>query len=89
MIAIGGTFYCHENILVARGRTLYCHENILIARGDLSIATLTIVVTIDETLFCHEKDDLSIATHTIFVAICCRPYCHLLFHWFRLFVTIT
>ena len=56
MVAIGGTFYCHENILVARGRTLYCHKNILIARGDLSIATLTIMVGIDGTLFYHKKD---------------------------------
>ena len=60
--------------MVAIGGTLYCHENILVAREDLSIATLTIMVAIAETLFCHDKclvarGVLSIATLNIVVAI--------------------
>jgi hypothetical protein len=62
--------------LVAIGGTLYCHNNILIAREDLSIATLIIVVAIGGMvatggiLFCYDKclvarGGLSIATLNI------------------------
>jgi hypothetical protein len=62
--------------VVAIGGTLYCHNNILIAREDLSIATLIIVVAIGGMvaiggiLFCYDKclvarGGLSIATLNI------------------------
>jgi hypothetical protein len=79
--------------VVAIEGTLYCHEKILVARGDLSIVTIIIEVAISGTLFYYDKclvakDGLSIATINTWliyldpllphncVAIVWRLYCH-------------